>query len=347
MKIGVFAGRRGMYQGKPIPLGGSGRYRQYLPHELMAQWGHEVIFTDLVDFNILKDYDIVQFSKSNFVQALPLIEDLKKAGVKTVIDYDDFWSLPSSHYLELAYKSQGTTKLLIDTLRLFDYITVTTPLLRDEVAKINPNVAVFENAVDPLNPQFAIRDSPSENVRFGWVGGHCHYGDILMLDGSPQRLNGKFEISLFGHDRKEGSVYDLFGFILSGRLKLVNENRFNIYEGTTAIKYTQFYNKIDVALAPLVDDKFNSLKSELKMIEAGFMKKAMIVSDVWPYKYVINDSNCLTVKHKHHWSKQMQKLINDPNRIEDLGEALYESVKDKYDLEKVTRRREEWYQSII
>lgn len=346
MKIAIFAGRKnnGII---PEPLGGTGLYRQYLPHEMMSKWGHEVQFTDVADFNNLRNFDLVQFSKSYFVHAMDVVRKLRQAGVKTMIDYDDYWVLPQSHYLYDAYRKQNTTRILDSALREFDYVTCTTPLLRDEIAKINPNVEVFENAVDPDNPQFRIVKQESDSVRFGWVGGHCHYPDLVMLDGNIQRLNGEFNVSLFGHDNQKNSVYDRFAQVLSGRYKLIKENKFLIYRGTTARKYTQFYNLIDVALAPLVGDKFNSMKSELKMVEAGFMKKAMVVSDVWPYRYLINDKNCLSVAHKHHWSKQMQKFINNPSMIEDYGEELYESVKDKYDLHKVTKRREQWYESIV
>jgi hypothetical protein len=33
--------------------------------------------------------------------------------------------------------------------------------------------------------------------------------------------------------------------------------------------------------------------------------------------------------------------------VTDLGERLYETVKDKYDLNQVTKTRAEWYKSLI
>jgi len=98
---------------------------------------------------------------------------------------------------------------------------------------------------------------------------------------------------------------------------------------------------------PLVNNFFNSMKSELKIVEAGFMRKAAIVSDVEPYRSLLTDSNCLKVSVKPHWKKRMQRLINNPRQAEDLGEALYETVKDKFDLIQVTRRREQFYKSIL
>ena len=43
-------------------------------------------------------------------------------------------------------------------------------------------------------------------------------------------------------------------------------------------KYANNYNLFDVSLAPLVKSEFNGNKSQLKVIEAGFHKKALIAS---------------------------------------------------------------------
>ena len=108
-------------------------------------------------------------------------------------------------------------------------------------------------------------------------------------------------------------------------------------------KYALNYNHFDVSLAPLLDTEFNFNKSQLKVIEAGFHKKALIASEVRPYildlttsvnQGVFNDKgNSLLVppaKNHKEWAKHMKRLMDNPNMIEDLGNRLYETVKDKY-----------------
>ena len=124
--------------------------------------------------------------------------------------------------------------------------------------------------------------------------------------------------------------------------------------------YATNYNTFDVSLAPLVDSVFNANKSQLKVIEAGFFKKAIIASDVQPYTLDLisavdegkfNDKgNALLVgTNKNHkdWAKHMKRLIENPNMIEDLGNRLYETVKDKYSMKKVCQDRVEFFKSII
>jgi len=123
--------------------------------------------------------------------------------------------------------------------------------------------------------------------------------------------------------------------------------------------YATNYNTFDVSLAPLVDSQFNANKSQLKIIEAGFFKKAVIASDVQPYTLDLisavdegkfNDKgNALLVgskKNHKDWAKHMKRLIDNPNMIEDLGNRLYETVKDKYSLKKVCQDRVEFFKTI-
>ena len=124
--------------------------------------------------------------------------------------------------------------------------------------------------------------------------------------------------------------------------------------------YATNYNTFDVSLAPLVDSVFNANKSQLKIIEAGFFKKAIIASDVDPFTIDLisavdegkfNDKgNALLVgskKNHKDWAKHMKRLVESPNMIEDLGNRLYETVKDTYSLKKVCQDRVEFFKSII
>jgi hypothetical protein len=44
---------------------------------------------------------------------------------------------------------------------------------------------------------------------------------------------------------------------------------------------------------------------------------------------------------------RIEKLVKNPNLAKDMGERLYETVKDKYDLTIVTKTRAEFYKSIV
>jgi glycosyltransferase involved in cell wall biosynthesis len=175
----------------------------------------------------------------------------------------------------------------------------------------------------------------------------------------------------------EETVWARYEEIFTGRYNLVDEKQKEFllkfkeeeYISDTEPFYTRIWTKpvtsyaanyrwFDVSLAPIKNHIFNRVKSQLKVIEAGFYKKAIIASNVGPYTIDLKhslkngeftDGNALLVEEVRSgdWGKYMKKLINNPNFAYDLGQRLYETVKDTYDLRKVTKDRAELYKTLV
>ena len=125
--------------------------------------------------------------------------------------------------------------------------------------------------------------------------------------------------------------------------------------------YASNYNLFDISLAPLQEHIFNKVKSQLKVIESGFHKKAIIAQDFGPYQIDLinmiekggnineNGNALLIPTEKNHklWYQYIKKLINNPELIAKLSENLYETVKDTYSIDIVTEKRREIYNKII
>lgn len=124
--------------------------------------------------------------------------------------------------------------------------------------------------------------------------------------------------------------------------------------------YARNYNNLDISLAPLVENKFNSCKSQLKAVEAGFFKKALVCQNLGPYKLdLINifdgdkinplGNAALVDSRKNHkqWSKYIKTLVDNPELITLMGENLYKTVIEKFDLRKVTALRANLYRSLV
>lgn len=115
--------------------------------------------------------------------------------------------------------------------------------------------------------------------------------------------------------------------------------------------YGTAYNELDVLMVPLVENEFNYYKSNLKLLEAGAHKKAVIVQNYEPYVHDIkHGENCLVVDSKKNhkdWNKHIKTLVNNPDLIKELGENLHKHVKENYSLEKTTSYREEVYKQIL
>lgn len=124
--------------------------------------------------------------------------------------------------------------------------------------------------------------------------------------------------------------------------------------------YATNYNTFDVSLAPLVENTFNSVKSELKLIEAGVHNKIIIAQDFGPYKVLKNalptggafdeTGNSILVDSKHNhkgWYKAIKKLVTNPEMVETLRNNLNQFVMETYSMDVVTEKRKEIYLGLL
>lgn len=119
-----------------------------------------------------------------------------------------------------------------------------------------------------------------------------------------------------------------------------------------ANSYALVLDETDISLAPLVDNTFNRMKSNLKQVEVWSRKLPIICSDIPPYnvdgKHM---KNCILIPFKKHndrdWASAIDKLITEPNLRNDLGNQLYEDFKEKYNLKTVTNTRAQFYSMIV
>lgn len=126
-------------------------------------------------------------------------------------------------------------------------------------------------------------------------------------------------------------------------------------------EYATHYNNIDVLLVPLAENDFNKVKSQLKVVEAGFFHKAIVASNFGPYtidlKSMITkgneyheDGNSLLVepnKGVKMWAKYIKMLVNDPEMVKSLQDNLYNTVKDTYCIETVCKDRARKYLELV
>jgi glycosyltransferase involved in cell wall biosynthesis len=125
--------------------------------------------------------------------------------------------------------------------------------------------------------------------------------------------------------------------------------------------YASNYNLFDISLAPIEENIFNKVKSQLKVIEAGFHHKAIIAQNYGPYQIDLKNAiqfgggfdktanGILIDTNKNHkdWYASLKKLIQNPDMIKTLQDNLYETVKDTYSMDKVTETRRNLYLDLV
>jgi len=394
----------------PSDKTGVGKFRSVDPH-IMLQNNHSDDFhVDIAyepkidDINYWKNYDIVHFHRSignDYDKAVSIIQNLNTLGIVTIMVLDDYWLPTREHPIHQLVIQHKLHEKILANLKVAKYVTTTTNVFASEISKVNKNVFVLPNAINPKEPQFSQETEKSEKLRFGWLGGSSHLHDLKLLDGTFSKLStlkDKFSVYLCGFDTRgtvteinkdtgeqkqraikpEETVWARYEEIFTNNYNLVtpeHKSQLIKFEQSDLIsKDEYFYNRVwtkpvttyasnyrwfDVSLAPIKNHIFNRVKSQLKVIEAGFYKKAIIASNIGPYTIDLKhslkngefvDGNALLVdevKNHSDWAKFMKKLIENPNWAFDLGQRLYETVKDTYDLNKVTKDRAELYKTLV
>ena len=353
-------------------------HRQLVPHMNLEQnYAYQVIpCTDInsVTDEQLKDFHIVSFLRliDSEGKSVEIIKRCKKAGCKVIIDIDDYWFLHPKHALNQLYKEKNIAEQTVDGLREADCVTTTTEFFAAKIRQINPQTIVLPNAIDPTEKQFKSKHIYSDKLRIGWIGGIYHEQDIrLLYEGFNEVYkdvnNDLFQFCLGGFNLNESYKYmeavftnnfkniknkqyiELLKQYMPIRKDIEETQPYRRLYGKSVFEYATLYNELDVNLVPLYSNNFNSYKSQIKIIEAGFFKKACIVSNVMPYTIDCTNNNTILVnptKRNDGWGTAIKSLIKNPNRIEDLGEALYETVKDKYNINTVNVLRNQLYQEL-
>lgn len=126
--------------------------------------------------------------------------------------------------------------------------------------------------------------------------------------------------------------------------------------------YATHYNNIDVLLAPLIETEFNAVKSQLKVIEAGFFKKGIIASKFGPYTIDLKpmnssgsnnlnlEGNSILIENRKgpkEWAKAIKSLLANPDALKTMGTNLYNTVKDEYSLDTTTDKRKDVYLGVL
>ncbi|MCS5452509.1 glycosyltransferase [Enterobacter huaxiensis] len=258
-----------------------------------------------------------------------MLRTLKIRGFKIICDVDDYWVLDDDHYLADVYKASGMADQIIESLKLADYVTVTTPLLASKVRQYNKKVVVIPNALPFDEGQFTRSEDKESGRPFIYVAGASHRNDIKILDGLYSH------IAIAGANKQK--EWDKI-------IRMAKGAAFK--EELPADSYMDAYNGHKVALAPLVGSPFNACKSNLKMLEAGAKGLPLIASPVSPYWNAVDKDVVLWARDKEAFREQMVKLYRNPRMLEDCAERLAEHVRLHYSLAEANELRRQLIESI-
>lgn len=288
--------------------------------------------------------DLVIFNRHPTVDLEHLLILRDKYGFKMWVDIDDYWELYEGHYLYDNWKRGRIKEKMIKSMAKADIITTTNKRLLRSILPINEKVKIIPNAVPVGYEQFLSQKTESTRIRFMYAGGPSHVRDLETL------------LPFFQDISDSDDYYERTEFILAGFNDKVKEKalhqmnaimglapRYNTLNGLPLNKYMSHYNQTDISIAPLKKNDFNEMKSNLKIIEAGCMRTAIICPRIYPYledKEMVG-KGIYFYETAAGFFDVCNWLIRNPEDIVPGADELYNYVMEKYNLLEVNKLRRE------
>jgi glycosyltransferase involved in cell wall biosynthesis len=298
----------------------------------------------LTEEELEKGYDILFINR--YIAGMEVDEVVrlrKKYGFKLVVDIDDYWNLDPWHILYGKYPTQK----VIDHIKVADMVISSNELLAQEVSNYNKNCVVVPNALPYGEDQFTDVKTESDKVRFVYAGSITHEKDIAILRNPMKRVagdsmvknNSTFILCGYSEDKNVANVWGrmindyLHGFKVDGYIRAA----------LPVDQYMNFYNEADACLVPLVASKFNSMKSNLKVLEAATKNAPVIASNVKPYS---DCKHIIRVNNQSDWFVNIKKVVKDAIYRKEMGIANGEWCRENFNLIKVNELRSQIFKSL-
>jgi hypothetical protein len=237
-------------------------------------------------------------------------------GTVIAVDHDD------DNRIRWDGRPQGQLDVLLVAMRAADLITTTTEHLAARIREENPNVAVLPNLIDPARWTGTWRRSGP--VTIGLAGGDTHPHDWEVAGWLFPELARQYPADRVRFLIAGGGPAE-WRFDLRERLG----DRLTEPAWLPSDRYQEVVNRIDIGLAPLVDNEFNRCRSPLKWLEYSMGWAASVVSPTVYADYVQPGRDALVAETPDDWLRCCSELIESRTRRQTIAaRARMRAIRD-------------------
>lgn len=314
---------------------GVGDYRHWMPARALARRGHEVwwhdgdgvwgcrsdaeleqflaekaAWADVLHMGFCTNLQMIRlavtarnYAAKVFGKALPLLVDCD----------DDVMHVPTYNTAFRAYHATAEAKrLALWHFKNSDAMSVTMPALQPLYSDFTKDVALLPNCIEPeqwdglpVDP----RRKDSDDIRIVFAGGIGRKGDLDEIrDALEIVMRARPQVRLIFM----GMMPDWAAQWMPSASDPAKNRAFYIGDADTPVyRRTMRWIGADIAVAPVVQSRFNSSKSEIKIMEAAMFGAASVCTDWDTYAAVPKDA-CLKADTTYEWKESLLALIDDP-----------------------------------
>lgn len=245
---------------------------------------------------------------------------------------DRIGDLPPQHPYATHFSGAQLDRRLREALGLCQRLVVSTPPLAELYGPLVESVRVVPNRLERALWQGVAppprEAAPPRRLRVGWAGAQQHAADLALLRPVIAATAEAFD-------------WVFFGMAPAGCEAWVREIH-------PAVPFPDYPARLaaldlDIALAPLEISLFNEAKSNLRLLDYGWLGWPVICTDILPYRE--NAPPVIRVANTPEaWTTALHALAADPDTRHRLGHELAAWVRRHYVLED---HLEEWRVALV
>jgi len=285
----------------PAQMGGSRYHRLHVPAMALRMAGMTVtVVPDLLDVSVdeMAKHDVVIVNNTLTDKAVlahrnkrgtidllehpqakmwQVLENIRKADVRVIVDMDDTWNFPSIHPGYAHYMLCQQREATILGITEADAVWCSTlPLLHD-VQKLNTAAIHIPNGISHLDTQWHDLKK-QETVNMLRIGVGAMYTSEMNLPRLREAIHAMRKmqhwvlVAMGVNDERRAKV-----------ARALHCDRIIFLPVADATAYAQYYAHIDLLLCPLTHNVFNMYRSDIKVAECAYSDTAVLCEDHGPY----------------------------------------------------------------
>lgn len=286
--------------------------------------------------------DVIVVQMVHTFQALALIRALRdrfpNKPILAEID-DNMISLPTYNEAEQQFRPGSKYRdLALSQFKEADAMIVSTAYLRDEVYfDINERIHVVPNSID-FNLWGAVKPRARKGIRIIYTAGGNHDEDIRILAPIIPRIVDRHpEVKFVFFHYAPPDIEALPGVEVLRKWVPIG-------------KFPQSIASLggDIGIAPLVDNAFNRGKSNIRWLEYSALRIPTVASNVGHFRETItNGVDGFLADNPEQFEAHLEALIKDKKTRKNIGVRAYQTVYDKFNVDRTSKRYVEILEEAI
>lgn len=332
-----------------------GYYRVVLPLHLLKMHGATVEYSSMHSLDKFMKHDVIIAQRQHSPEVYEIIRFLGWEAKHLIYEIDDDLHsvLPTSPAYITYHQGSDELRWIDKFMQACDGITTTTIEIARWYSQNSVNAAVIPNFIDfgfrdwssqvtydiKGMPNITLEDIPKPEswegkIVIGWSGGNTHQEDLEQIIQPIKTILNR---------------YDNVMFVMYCSVQLYNDvvlkhnlpkEKVDFIEPRHFMDFPSGLKGIDIGLAPIVSCQFNLCKSDLKVKEYMAQGVVPVASNVGPYArfYRQHPGSFSLVGFGEDcsptWYEAIVKLIENPEKLQEMKKAGRELIANKYSLEK-------------